>query len=89
MNINEQAIKDAFDQLYASGRYQYSDDNKANAYSWFRDGWLAMAAAIPPANTSQASDLIDARLEQYGYPANPKNAARAGYEAARFACCPL
>lgn len=44
MNINEQAIVEAFEQYFTEGGYQYSDDNKANAFAWFRTGWILMQA---------------------------------------------
>lgn len=44
MDEREQIIKAAFDAVFTEGGYQYSDDNKSNAYGWFRDGWIVMEA---------------------------------------------
>lgn len=38
---------------------------------------------LPHPGSSEASEAIDAMLKEYDYPANTKNAARAGYQAAR------
>ena len=38
---------------------------------------------LPNPGSPEASAMIDSLLAEYHYPANPKNAARAGYEAAR------
>lgn len=38
---------------------------------------------LPNPGSPEASAMIDALLDECHYPANPKNAARAGYEAAR------
>ncbi len=45
----------------------------------------SMTTELPPPGSPEASALIDSMLAKYGWPANPKNAARAGYEAARAA----
>lgn len=39
--------------------------------------------ALPHPGSPEASAMLDSLLSEYGWPANPKNAARAGYEAAR------
>ncbi|ASS33942.1 hypothetical protein FDI24_gp165 [Acidovorax phage ACP17] len=39
--------------------------------------------SLPKPGSSDASDAIDSVLGEYNWPANPKNAARAGFEAAR------
>ncbi len=39
-------------------------------------------AALPRPGSPEASAMIDSVLAEYGWPANPKNAARAGFEAA-------
>jgi hypothetical protein len=44
----------------------------------------AQQEPIPPEGSLRAEQFIDAMLKEYGYPANPKNAARAGYRAARL-----
>lgn len=38
---------------------------------------------LPVPGSAEATAAIDAVLEEYGWPANPANAARAGFEAAR------
>jgi hypothetical protein len=43
-----QTIKEAFETVYRNGCYQYSDDNKANAYGWFLLGWR-VKEVTPPA----------------------------------------
>jgi hypothetical protein len=40
----EQVIRAAFEQRFNDGGYQYSQDNKDNAYGWFRTGWIIMEA---------------------------------------------
>ncbi len=40
-------------------------------------------AAVPAPGSPEASAMIDSVLAEYGWPANPKNAARAGYVAAQ------
>jgi len=37
---------------------------------------------LPQPGSPEASTMIDSVLAEYGWPANPKNAARAGYVAA-------
>lgn len=41
------------------------------------------APAIPRPGSPEASAMIDSVLDEYNWPSNPKNAARAGFEAAR------
>lgn len=43
----------------------------------------ARAEPLPMPGSPEASAMMDSLLSEYGWPANPKNAARAGYEAAR------
>ena len=44
---------------------------------------LAAASALPNPGSPEASAMIDSVLAEYGWPTNPKNAARAGYVAAQ------
>jgi hypothetical protein len=44
---------------------------------------VATLTTLPRADTAEASAMLDTILAEYNYPANTKNAARAGYEAAR------
>lgn len=39
----ESEIRAAFEAYFKRGGYQYSQDNKDNAYAWFKAGWTAMA----------------------------------------------
>jgi hypothetical protein len=39
----EAEVRAAFETMFTKGRYQYSQDNKDNAYAWFKAGWRAMA----------------------------------------------
>ena len=41
------------------------------------------AMRLPNPGSPEASAMIDSVLAEYGWPANPKNAARAGYVAAQ------
>lgn len=34
-------IKEAFEQMFSAGQYQYSQENKQNAYGWFKAGYQA------------------------------------------------
>jgi hypothetical protein len=43
----------------------------------------AQPVALPHPGSPEASAMMDSVLAEYGWPANHKNAARAGYEAAR------
>lgn len=40
--------------------------------------------SLPTAATAEANDAIRAMLTKYNFPANPQNAGRAGWEAARL-----
>jgi hypothetical protein len=40
---DEAVVRAAFEAYFKRGGYQYSQDNKDNAYAWFRAGWRAMA----------------------------------------------
>ena len=39
---------------------------------------------LPLENSQEANDAIEAMLKEYNYPANPQNAGRAGWRAARL-----
>lgn len=52
------------------------------ALSSSKDSSALAKPAVPKVNTQEASALIDSVLAEYNWPSNPKNAARAGYEAA-------
>lgn len=61
-------------------------ENEARRYAQNAEFWRAKAEAAPRQaprpGSPEASAMIDSVLAEYGWPANPKNAARAGYEAA-------
>lgn len=79
-------------------RDQYGDAEKAERWACVVKAREALTAAnavsvepqaqIPPEGSERAEALIKAMLKEYGYPANPTNAARAGYRAARLAAHP-
>ena len=82
-----------------SGLNNYGDVARARAA--FHEGVDAAVAALsspqggsepadlPRPGSPEASAMIDSVLAEYGWPSNTKNAARAGFEAARrFAAAP-
>ena len=48
---------------------------------------LALRPAVEPMTDEQRDAAIDAKLAEYGYPANTRNAARAGWYACLQALC--
>lgn len=59
--VDEQACRAAFEHHFKEGGYQYSDDNKQNAYGWFRTGWILMQAhpLLPDSNAPTGSPEWD------------------------------
>lgn len=58
-------------------------DNTPRSNELLRLAALAQRQQVPHPGSPEASAMMDSVLAEYGWPANAKNAARAGFEAAR------
>lgn len=64
-------------------RYEFAHLVRKELRTALRAAITPHPVALPMPGSPEASAMIDTMLERYQYPANMKNAARAGYEAAR------
>ncbi len=87
MSITPESIRAAGGIVHRDGNIFFASIEQlrtlAAAPAASTDPVLAVEPALPAPGSLEASRAIDTLLAEYDYPSNPKNAARAGWEAAR------
>lgn len=76
-------LAEDFAQQIRYNRYEMAHFARKELETALRAAINPQPVALPMPGSPEASAMIDTMLERYQYPANMKNAARAGYEAAR------
>ena len=81
-----QALRDAVTVFLLRYDQMRGDREEAGEFTMLRAALTQsapQASPLPMPGSPEASAMMDSMLAEYGYPANMKNAARAGFEAAR------